>query len=257
MLFTLLFLLAVVGQSGGQTVPGAGSLVGCASDQAGGRLPGVSIVASVRSTRRITQGNAAGCYELRGLEPGTYRVTAQLGGFDHVTRDDVLISTATAARFDVSMRISSICECVRIGTTTLLDHWRRADQVLHVRIVGPAPRQSAPAGLYTHVATVLDVLKPSAMRPAETIPLVQNQRGGAPGPYDPGEELVVFLKSFENAAFWVMNDEPGLMSGKGYPAMAFKIRDGRVRSGPPEFSRFEGRAVERLLKQLRGLSRLR
>lgn len=90
-----------------------------------------------------------------------YRVTALLFGFDHVTRDDLVIAAAAETRFDPFMRLSSICECVRTATT-LREYWKQADRVLHVRIDGPDPHHPPKDGLYSHAAVVLDVLKPSS-----------------------------------------------------------------------------------------------
>jgi len=45
------------------------------------------------------------CYELGDLPVGSYRVTARLAGFEHVTRDGVNIVAGDVARLDVAMRV--------------------------------------------------------------------------------------------------------------------------------------------------------
>src|SRR5688500_4120390 len=110
------------------------------------------------------------------------------------------------------MRISGICECIRIGTT-LLDHWNNANRVLHLRILGPDPGQPQPTGPHSlHVAIPRSVLKPSGRVPAAMVSLMQNQASRAPDPYDVGQELVVFLQGSR-----IVNDDPGLMIGEGSP----------------------------------------
>ena len=59
--------------------------------------------------------DAGGRYELRDLPIGSYRVTARLAGFDNVTRDGVTIAPACRPSTDFAMRVSAICECLRMG----------------------------------------------------------------------------------------------------------------------------------------------
>ena len=56
-----------------------------------------------------------------------------LEGFMNVTRNKVTVAPSTVTRLDFTMRLPSICECVRVNRT-LTDHLANADAVLHVRI---------------------------------------------------------------------------------------------------------------------------
>lgn len=167
------------------------------------RLPGVTVVAKRGRVHLITTADAGGCYELKNVPSGAYRVTARLTGFDNVTRDDVSIVTGSVARLDFAMRVSAICECVRVGGTTLAEQWDHADAVLHVRLAASESQPATPVGYYRHVATVIDALKKPAA-PLETpLFVLQTQRSAAPGPYEIGQELVMLLRSSDSGGFMI------------------------------------------------------
>ena len=153
-MFTLAAVLMFVFQGPPSAPATSGSLVGCASDTMQQRLPGVTVVATSGRLQRTATADAGGCYELRDLRTGSYRVTARLAGFDNVTRDGVNIVAGKVARLEVAMRVSAICECVRLGGMTLAEQWDRADAVLHVRLAASESQPTAPVGYYRHVATV-------------------------------------------------------------------------------------------------------
>jgi hypothetical protein len=221
------------------------------------RLPGVTVGAKTGRVQRSTTADAGGCYELRDLPIGSYRVTARLAGFDNVTRDGVNIVAGNVARLDVAMRVSAICECVRLGGTTLVEQWDHADAVLHVRLSASESQPTTPVGYYRHIATVIDALKKPAASLETPVFVLQNQRSAAPGPYDIDQELVVFLRSSGSSAFMITNDEPGLAvpTGSYDPAIAFLIQDGRIQRAPSEFSRYVGMPLDAFLGELRALPR--
>jgi hypothetical protein len=227
------------------------------SDTLRQKLPGATVVAKGGGVQRTTVADSDGCYELKDLPPASYRVTARLAGFDNVTRDRLVVAPSTATRLDLSTRVSSMCECVRVGGATLADQWDHADAVLHVRLTDSEPTSSTPQGYYRHRATVLSAAKqPTGPRPA-AIFVLQNQRSGVPGPYDVGQELVAFLESSGSDAFLITNDEPGLAvaTGSHDPSMVFLVQDGRIQRTPSEFSRYVGTPIDSFLEELRTLSR--
>jgi len=157
-------------------------------------------------------------------------------------------------QLDFTTRISPICECVRIGST-LRDQWAYAAAVFHVRILGPDRNHEQVMGRYRHAAQVVTILKGSSDAGNRTISLVQNQAGYTPEPYDPGQEFVMFLDSADGG-YGVLNDEPGLWSDKEkepYPAVIFRVENGRIQSAPPGASRFVGASRDALFKELRAL----
>jgi hypothetical protein len=221
------------------------------------RLPGVTVVAKTGRVERTTTADAGGCYELRDLPIGSYRVTARLAGFDNVIKDGVSIEPTRVARMDFAMRVSPICECVHLGGTTLAAQWDYADAVLHVRLAASEPSPTTPAGYYRHIATVLDALKkPVGPLPAPVF-VFQNQRSAAGGPYDIDQELVMFLRSWGPSGFAITNDEPGLAVPRGSSdaAVVFLVGDGRIQRAPSEFSRYIGMPLGAFLEELRALSR--
>ena len=109
---------------------------------------------------------------------------------------------------------------------------------------------------YRHTATVITALKePERGRPGPIF-VIQNQRSGARGPFNVGQELVVFLSSWDDA-FRITNDEPGLAvpTGSRDPSMAFLVQDGRIQRAPTEFSRYAGMPIAAFLDELGTLSR--
>ncbi|HXW07783.1 MAG TPA: carboxypeptidase-like regulatory domain-containing protein [Vicinamibacterales bacterium] len=257
-MFTLAaIILALALQESPHSPSSGGSLVGCASDAMAQRLPGVAVVAKSGRVQLTATADAGGCYELKDLPSGSYRVTARLPGFDNVTRDGLNIVTGSVARLDFAMRVSAICECVRLGGTTLAEQWGHADAVLHVRLSASESQPTTPVGYYRHVATVIDALKKPAVPLRAPVSVLQNQRSAAPGPYDIDQELVLFLKTWRSSEFMITNDEPGLAvpTGSSDPAIAFLIQNGHIRRAPPEFSRYVGMPLGAFLDELRALSR--
>ncbi|PYQ96532.1 MAG: hypothetical protein DMF97_15290 [Acidobacteria bacterium] len=220
------------------------------------RLPGVTVVAKTGRVQRTTTVDASGCYELRDLPTGSYRVTARLAGFDNVTRDGVTIAPTGVARMDFAMRVSAICECVRLGGTTLAEQWDYADAVLHVRLSASEPQLTTPVGYYRHAATVLNVLKKPVGPLTTPVFVLQNQRSAAAGLYDIDQELVMFLKSHGSGGFAITNDEPGLAVARGSydPATVFLVQDSRIQRAPSEFSRYVEMRLDVFLEELRALS---
>jgi hypothetical protein len=92
------------------------------------------------------------------------------------------------------------------------------------------------------------IKEPAGTHPA-AIFVLQNQRSGAPDPYDVGQELVAFLESSALNAFRIANDDGHSES------MVFLVEDGRIQRAPSgEFSRYVGMAMSSFVEELRALS---
>jgi len=247
---TLTVILALALQVPPQAPSTAGSLVGCASDTTMQRLPGVFVVAKSAGVQRTTTADTSGCYEFRDLPTGSYRVTVRLMGFNNATRDGVTIAPAVVGRLDVTMSPSPICECVRLGGTTLAEQWDHADAVLHVRLSASEQQPTTPVDYYRHAAAVLNVLKKPGSPLTAPVFVLQNQRSEAPGPYDIDQEFVMFLKSRGSGGFAITNDEFG-----GDAAIVFLIQSGRIQRAPSGLSRYVGMPLDAFLGELRALSR--
>jgi hypothetical protein len=221
------------------------------SDTTTQRVPGATIVAKSNGLLRTTEADTAGCYELKDLTPGSYRVTARLLGFDNVTRDGVVLTRATVTHLDFTLRQSWRCECVRIvPPRTLAQEWAQADAVVHLRISDPEPGTNPrPWPNYRHGATILKAMKqhPAVGHAGTTIGVFEQQENGAPGPYDVGQELVAFLH-------W--SPETNAFTGLGTdccdnPSIVFVVRDGRIQSAPPAYVRYVGMRIDPFLEELR------
>ena len=243
-------VLAAAVMAAAQEPGPAGSIVGCVSDTRGQRLPGVMVVARAGGNERTTVADSAGCYELKDVPPASYRVTARLQGFDNVTRDRLVVAPSTPTRLDFNTPISPICECVLVERG-LAEHWVHADAVLHLRLSDSEPAPSTPPGYYRHSASVIGAVKQPAGPSPRTLFVLQNQRSGAPDPYEVGQELVAFLESAGVKTFRITNDEPRLA------AMVFLVRDHRIQRAPSEFSRYVGMPIGVFLDELRALPRRR
>jgi hypothetical protein len=230
----------------------AGSIVGCVSDPMQ-RLPRATVVVKSGGLERITVADSAGCYELKDLPPGSYRVIARLAGFDNVTRDRVVVADAAPTRVDFTTHVSAMCECVLV-TGSLGELVDRADAVLHVRLSGSKLAPSTPQGYYRHSATVVSAVKQPAGHRAATIDVLQHQGSGAPDPYDAGQELVAFLEASGSDAFHITNDNG---SGSVDPSLVFLVQDGFIQRAPSEFSRYVGMPIGSFLEELRAASRHR
>ena len=226
MAFVLSILLA-------STVSGfqaTGSIAGCIVDPMHKALPGVTVVARGESVRGTTETNTLGCYNLKGLPAGAYRVTARLLGFTNVTHDKTNVSAGAAASLDLTMSVSPICDCPAVQRT-LARRVQEADAVYHVRIIGPMAGQPEGATSYEHKAVVLHVVKGPA-EPRSTIPLAQDQTSGSPDPYNVDDEMVVF-------------------QGKSSTTLVFPVRDGQIVSAPAEYSKYVGSTLDAFLYELR------
>jgi hypothetical protein len=229
---------------GVQAPVAAAAIAGCVTDTSVQVMPGVTIVAKAEGIQRSVLTDGAGCYELGDLPPASYRVTARVAGFDNITRDKISIVPGTRTRLDFKIRASAICECLA-PPTTLTGLWEHADAIIYVRLTDHEFELTAPAGFFKHTALVLDVVKRHADGgpdgPATTI--LEDQRRAAPGPYDVGQELVMFVGwSPSDHTFVVYRDTNTV----------FLVQAGRiVRAPDPALSRYEGMGVDEFLRALR------
>jgi hypothetical protein len=85
--------------------------------EAGGALEGVSVTLSRErgGMLRETTTGSDGAYQFDNLPAGLYRLNFDLPNFDIVRRHGVSVVPDTSARVDVTMRISSTCECIELA----------------------------------------------------------------------------------------------------------------------------------------------
>src|SRR3989442_15693049 len=96
----------------GQSAQSA-SLVGKVTDESGGAMPGVTVTAkspALQVPQMTTVTTADGDYRLLELPPGVYAVTFELAGFQTSVRTDVHLTTGSAGRLDVAMKIGTLAD---------------------------------------------------------------------------------------------------------------------------------------------------
>ena len=109
----VLFLLVFVPVAGfAQSSTGAVS--GDVTDSSGGALPGVTVTATNTGTNVSRNGvtNSTGHYEIALLPPGTYRLSADLSGFQPV-RGQATVNVGTTVTFDIRMK-AAVSETVTV-----------------------------------------------------------------------------------------------------------------------------------------------
>ncbi len=101
----LLSLVAILMPFAAFAQSSTGSVSGNVTDASGGALPGVTVTATNTATgvTRSVVSNSVGHYEVPLLPPGTYRVVAELSGFQPV-RGLLNVNIGSDAAFDVKMK---------------------------------------------------------------------------------------------------------------------------------------------------------
>src|SRR5688572_29825905 len=129
LLLTCLAATAAFGQANNATITGT------ASDSTAAVLPGVSIRTTNTATGVIASAitNEAGAYNILGLIPGTYTVSASLPGFQTQTFQNVVLGNAVTVRINFSLQIASLNTNVEVtvaADTTLQTSSPTIGQVL-------------------------------------------------------------------------------------------------------------------------------
>jgi hypothetical protein len=112
-LFTL-FLLSATGFAQSNA-----SIGGTVNDPSRALVPGVTIKATHQATGIVTNtiSNDAGAYNLAGLMPGVYRVSAELPGFRTQTYSDVQLGNAAQLRLNFTLEVATVAQSVEVTMT--------------------------------------------------------------------------------------------------------------------------------------------
>ena len=102
----MLLLCALGGPSFGQSV--YSTISGTVEDATKALIPGVAFTATNTATGIVTTtiSNEAGVYSFPSLQPGTYKVTAELPGFQTATYTDVQLGNAQQLRLNFSLKVA-------------------------------------------------------------------------------------------------------------------------------------------------------
>src|SRR5262245_41538251 len=108
----------------GQSAQSA-SLVGKVTDESGGAMPGVTVTVkspALQVPQLTAVTSSEGDYRLLELPPGAYNLTFELTGFQTTVRTDVHLTTGSAGRVDVVMKIGALTETVQVsGQSPVVD----------------------------------------------------------------------------------------------------------------------------------------
>src|SRR3989442_1546568 len=97
-----------------------GNIYGTAVDQQGGVLPGVDVTlvaTSIGGQPRTTVTDTQGQFRFLNLDPGTYKVTTSLNGFNKMERD-IIVTTGVNTNISFPMTVRSVEETVTVTPQT-------------------------------------------------------------------------------------------------------------------------------------------
>ena len=110
LLLCLVFCIPAFSQSNNATVSGT------VSDASGAFMPGVSVSATNTRTGVVTSAvsNETGTYNIPNVQPGAYKVTAELPGFQTQTYTDVELGNAQQIRLNFKLQVSNVAQAVEV-----------------------------------------------------------------------------------------------------------------------------------------------
>src|SRR5436190_11225108 len=92
------------------------SVTGSVSDSAGALIPGVEVTATNVNTGIVATmiSNETGAYNFASLQPGTYKLSASLPGFQTMTFNDIRLSQDQQVRFNFELKVGQISTVVDV-----------------------------------------------------------------------------------------------------------------------------------------------
>jgi hypothetical protein len=112
----------------------SGSIVGVASDQNGGVLPGVAVAATSETVPGVYSATTdrAGQYRLENLPPGDYTIVAELSGFARFRRTPIAVRAGLNVAVDIPLQVGGVDETVDVHQETPLLETRNATQSVNI-----------------------------------------------------------------------------------------------------------------------------
>ncbi|MDP2999850.1 MAG: TonB-dependent receptor [Bryobacterales bacterium] len=162
---------------------GTGTITGIVSDTSGAMVANasVTVVATGTGFRRQTVSNAAGQYNLPGLQPATYDLTVELQGFKSARRPGLVLQVDQSARIDVPLEVGSLSESIEITASSPL-----------------VQSENASVGAVVDSQKAID-LPLNGRRFEELATLVPGVNTGAPGANNGGGFSAAGMRSEQNA----------------------------------------------------------
>jgi len=93
------------------------TLGGTVSDASSALIPGVTVAATNTGTGVVTTtiSNESGSYQFPPLQPGTYKVSAELGGFQTRTFNDVSLGISQQVRLNFTLQVGNVATAVEVN----------------------------------------------------------------------------------------------------------------------------------------------
>src|SRR5215475_12006584 len=93
------------------------TLGGTVSDASGALIPGVTVTATNLSTGIVTTNvtNEAGAYNYASIQSGTYKVSAELPGFQTQTYNDVVLGVSQQVRLNFTLQVGAQAQSVEVN----------------------------------------------------------------------------------------------------------------------------------------------
>src|SRR5712692_5261572 len=103
-------LLLVTPPASNAQIGGSGSIQGTVLDSSNLAVPGATVMATnvatgIQTTRQTTE---AGIYALTPLQPGEYRLTVSLDGFQTFVREGLIVDALSVVGLNVTLQVAGI-----------------------------------------------------------------------------------------------------------------------------------------------------
>ena len=109
--FVVFMLLLTINSAGAQTLDG--SVTGAIRDEQGAAVPGAAVTLQGPDATFDFVSDQAGAFRFLHLQPGSYRVTAELTGFREVIRD-VVVETGRNVELSLTLRVGGVADSVTV-----------------------------------------------------------------------------------------------------------------------------------------------
>lgn len=113
----LFCLFLAAGMAHAQGVGASGNINGTVADPSGAAIPHVAITALEidRGIRYTSASDDEGRYQLVGLPPATYDLTAQVSGFQTVVQKSVVVTVGDTAVVDFQLKVATAAQTVEVS----------------------------------------------------------------------------------------------------------------------------------------------
>src|SRR2546427_8022723 len=92
---------------------------GTVSDATGALIPGVSVTATNTATGIVTTvvTNERGAYQFASLQTGSYKLTAELAGFQTQSYNNITLGISQQVRLNFTLQVGSVAQAVEVTAT--------------------------------------------------------------------------------------------------------------------------------------------